>query len=160
MSPGLPFSLSLPLDGAPKTVLVFSPHPDDDVISMGGTIIRMVEQHHKVHIAYMTSGNIALFDHDAWRYTDFVCELNGIFGIGKEQSEVVKRRVHDFLRSKTPGQPDSPDLLNIKKLIRETEARAGALACGKTSGGGGQACRHRLGYVQHRSPCSLPGDDQ
>jgi glucosamine-6-phosphate deaminase len=117
-------------DNEPKTVLIFSPHPDDDVISMGGTLIRLVEQNHKVHIAYMTNGNIAVFDHDAWRYTDFVCELNGIFGIDKERSEGVKQRVHDFLRSKTPGQPDSPDLLDIKKLIRETEARAGALACG------------------------------
>ncbi len=59
----------------PKTCLVFSPHPDDDVISMGGTIIRLVEQGHKVHIAYMTSGNIAVFDHDAWRFTDFVCRV-------------------------------------------------------------------------------------
>jgi glucosamine-6-phosphate deaminase len=113
-----------------KTVLVFSPHPDDDVISMGGTLIRLVEQGHKVHIAYMTNGNIAVFDHDAWRYTDFVCEFNQIFGIDKEPSEGVKQRVHDFLRSKKPGHPDSPDLLDIKKLIRETEARAGALACG------------------------------
>lgn len=114
----------------PKTTLVFSPHPDDDVISMGGTIIRMVEQNHKVHIAYMTNGNIAVFDHDAWRFTDFVCEFNNLFGIDKEQSEEVKQRVQAFLRSKKPGQSDSEDLLQIKKLIRETEARAGALACG------------------------------
>src|SRR5262244_3315819 len=97
-----------------KCVLVFSPHPDDDVISMGGTLIRMVEQKHEVHIAYMTNGNIAVFDHDAWRYTDFVCEFNGIFGIDKEQSEEVKQRVQDFLRGKKPGQPDSRDLLDIK----------------------------------------------
>ncbi len=111
-------------------VLVFSPHPDDDVISMGGTLIRLVEQNHKVHIAYMTSGNIAVYDHDARRFTDFVCEFNGLFGIDKEKSEAVKGRVQDFLRSKKPGQPDSHDLLEIKKVIRETEARAGALACG------------------------------
>jgi glucosamine-6-phosphate deaminase len=114
----------------PKTTLVFSPHPDDDVISMGGTLIRMVEQNHKVHIAYMTNGNIAVFDHDAWRFTDFVCEFNQLFAVDKGQSEVVKQRVLDFLRGKKPGQPDSQDLLQIKKLIRETEARAGALACG------------------------------
>src|SRR5262249_12589865 len=61
--------------GAPRsTILVFSPHPDDDVISMGGTIIRLVEQGHKVHVAYMTSGNIAVFDYDARRFTDFVVE--------------------------------------------------------------------------------------
>jgi glucosamine-6-phosphate deaminase len=114
----------------PKTCLVFSPHPDDDVISMGGTIIRLVEQGHKVHIAYMTSGNIAVFDHDAWRFTDFVYAFNTLFGLDTDQSAEVKQRVHAFLRSKRPGQPDSPDLLTIKKLIRETEARAGALAAG------------------------------
>ena len=67
-------------DAGPKSVLVFSPHPDDDVISMGGTIIRLVEQGHKVHIAYMTSGNIAVFDHDARRFVDFVDEFVGGFG--------------------------------------------------------------------------------
>jgi len=114
----------------PKTTLVFSPHPDDDVISMGGTIIRMVEQGHKVHIAYMTSGNIAVFDHDAWRFTDYVCSFNELFGIGREQTDKLKQRVRNFLLTKKPGQPDTEDLLNIKKLIRETEARAGALAAG------------------------------
>src|SRR5204862_5472403 len=114
----------------PKTILVFSPHPDDDVISMGGTIIRLVEQGHHVHVAYMTSGNIAVFDHDAWRFTDFVCEFNQLFGIDEQKSGELKRRVQDFLKTKKPGQPDSPDLLNIKGLIRATEARAAALACG------------------------------
>ncbi len=114
----------------PGSILVFSPHPDDDVISMGGTLIRLVEQGHKVHIAYMTSGNIAVFDHDAWRYVDFATEFNQMFAIDKAPTVVVKERVQDFLRKKKPGQPDSEDLLKIKKLIRETEARAGALACG------------------------------
>jgi glucosamine-6-phosphate deaminase len=113
-----------------KTILVFSPHPDDDVISMGGTLIRLVEQKHKVHIAYMTNGNIAVFDHDAWRFTDFAVELNRLFAIDEEHTEALKERVHTFLRTKRPGQPDSEDLLRIKKLIRETEARAAALACG------------------------------
>jgi glucosamine-6-phosphate deaminase len=117
-------------DVTPQTVLVFSPHPDDDVISMGGTIIRLVEQGHRVHIAYMTSGNIAVFDHDAWRFTDFVAEFNRLLGIDTEHTEQVKRRVHDFLCSKKPGEPDSDDLLAIKGLIRQTEARAAALACG------------------------------
>src|SRR5438046_7606306 len=119
-----------PAGTEPKTALIFSPHPDDDVISMGGTLIRLVEQGHRVHIAYMTNGNIAVFDHDAWRFTDFVCEFNQLFGIDKEQSEAVKERVQTFLRSKKPGLPDSHDLLEIKKLVRETEARAAALACG------------------------------
>src|SRR5207253_11098202 len=75
-----------------STILVFSPHPDDDVISMGGTIIRLVEKGHKVHIAYMTNGNIAVFDHDAWRFTDFVCSFNDMFGIDKERSQCLKER--------------------------------------------------------------------
>jgi glucosamine-6-phosphate deaminase len=97
---------------------------------MGGTLIQLVEQGHKVHIAYMTSGNIAVFDHDAWRFTDFVVEFNRLLTIDREHTEAVKERVQQFLRGKKPGQPDSEDLLAIKKLIRETEARAAALACG------------------------------
>ncbi len=114
----------------PATVLVFSPHPDDDVISMGGTILRLVDQGHRVHVAYMTSGNIAVFDHDAWRFTDFVVDFNRLFGIDSEHTEALKQRVLAFLGSKAPGQPDSEDLLKIKGLIRTTEARAAALACG------------------------------
>jgi glucosamine-6-phosphate deaminase len=114
----------------PKTILVFSPHPDDDVISMGGTLIRLAEQKHKVHIAYMTSGNIAVFDHDAWRFTDFVEEFHRIFDIQRDQAETVKSRAQDFLRGKRPGQPDSEDVLKIKALIRRTEARASAAVCG------------------------------
>jgi glucosamine-6-phosphate deaminase len=114
----------------PRTILVFSPHPDDDVISMGGTLIRLVEQGHHVHVAYMTSGNIAVFDHDAWRFTDFVAEFNRLFDIDHEPTVAVKERVQSFLRTKKPGQPDSEDLLKIKALIRQTEARAAALACG------------------------------
>jgi glucosamine-6-phosphate deaminase len=119
-----------PAGPEPKTVLCFSPHPDDDVISMGGTLIRLAEQGHRVHIAYMTNGNIAVFDHDALRFTDFAVEFNHLLDLDKEQSERVKERVQSFLRSKKPGQPDSEDVLGIKSLIRETEARAGALACG------------------------------
>jgi glucosamine-6-phosphate deaminase len=114
----------------PSTALVFSPHPDDDVISMGGTLIRLVEQGHPVHVAYMTSGNIAVYDHDAWRFTDFVFEFNRLFDIDERQTEALKELVQTFLRTKKPGQPDPEDLLRIKGLIRQTEARAAALACG------------------------------
>ena len=119
-----------PAGSEPGTALVFSPHPDDDVISMGGTVIRMVERGHQVHIAYMTSGNISVFDHDALRYVDYVAEFNQRFEIDHDRTEAVKRRVLDFLQDKKPGQTDTEDLLKIKKLIRETEARAAALACG------------------------------
>lgn len=115
-----------------KTVLVFSPHPDDDVISMGGTIIRLVEQGHKVHIAYMTSGNVAVFDYDARRFVDFVDEFLGAFGTAAEQSSAgtIKERVYKFLDAKKPGEQDSTEVLEVKKVIRATEARAGALMCG------------------------------
>jgi glucosamine-6-phosphate deaminase len=99
---------------------------------MGGTIIRLVEQGHKVHVAYMTSGNIAVFDHDARRFVDFVDEFLAAFGDAAEKSSAgtIKERVNQFLSTKAPGQPDSPDLLAIKGMIRATEARAAALACG------------------------------
>jgi glucosamine-6-phosphate deaminase len=115
---------------SPQDVLIFSPHPDDDVISMGGTLIRLVELGHRVHIAYMTSGNIAVFDHDARRFADFSVEFNRLFHIGREETEAVRERVLTFLEAKHPGQPDSEDLLAIKGLIRATEARAAARACG------------------------------
>ena len=69
---------------------------------MGGTIIRLVEQGHKVHIAYMTSGNIAVFDHDAWRFTDFVCSFNELFDINKEKSDELKER-----RARLPAQEEA-----------------------------------------------------
>jgi len=120
----------------PKTILVFSPHPDDDVISMGGTIIRLVEQGHKVHVAYMTSGNIAVFDHDARRFVDFVDEFLGGFGDTSEKSiaGTIKERVNQYLDAKKPGEPDSPEILAVKGMIRATEARAAALACGIPAG--------------------------
>jgi len=119
-----------PAGRQPCTALIFSPHPDDDVISMGGTLIRLAEQGHRVHIAYMTSGNIAVFDHDARRFVDFAVEFNRLFAIDGGQTEEIKQRIQTFLCSKKPGQADSEDLLKVKALIRATEARAAALACG------------------------------
>ncbi len=74
-----------------KRVICFSPHPDDDVISMGGTLIRLVEDKHEVHVAYMTSGNIAVFDHDARRIADLVAEFNRLFGIDQCKSHELLR---------------------------------------------------------------------
>jgi glucosamine-6-phosphate deaminase len=122
-----------PAGHEPQTILVFSPHPDDDVISMGGTLIRLVEQGHRVHVAYMTSGNIAVFDHDARRFIDFLVEFHRLFEMDEEPAETVQERVQDFLRVKKPGQPDSADLLKVKTLIRKTEARAAARVCGLQS---------------------------
>jgi glucosamine-6-phosphate deaminase len=110
----------------PKRVVVFSPHPDDDVISMGGTLIRLCEQEHEVHVAYQTSGNIAVFDEAAVRHADFVAEYCRAFGVGQQQAERIEKHVEDFIRGKKPGQVDAPELQQIKGLIRRTEARAAA----------------------------------
>ncbi len=113
-----------------KKVLCFSPHPDDDVISMGGTLIRLNQDGHEVHVAYMTSGNIAVFDHDALRVADMVTEYNRIFGIDHDRSMSIEKAVRDGLANKTAGQPDVEVIQNIKGLIRWSEARAGALCVG------------------------------
>lgn len=113
-----------------KKVLCFSPHPDDDVISMGGTLIHLVGHGHEVHVAYMTSGNIAVFDHDALRFADFIAEFNKHAGIDPGKSKQVTDRISELLTTKKPGQRDSAEVLFIKGLIRSTEARAAALTVG------------------------------
>jgi glucosamine-6-phosphate deaminase len=114
----------------PKRVICFSPHPDDDVISMGGTLIRLVEDQHEVHVAYMTSGNIAVFDHDARRVADLVTEYNRLFEIDQEKSQAVSKKVDDWLSRKQPGEPDVEEVQRIKGLIRWGEAKAAAMAIG------------------------------
>lgn len=109
----------------PKRVVIFSPHPDDDVISMGGTFIRLVDQGHQVHVAYQTSGNIAVFDDDAIRFADFVRDFNEQFGLSKEDGEKFYKKVVQSLKEKGPGQIDSAEILKIKGLIRRGEAKAG-----------------------------------
>lgn len=113
-----------------KRTLCFSPHPDDDVISMGGTLIRQVDDGHEVHVAYMTSGNIAVFDHDASRVADLVTEYNRLFSIDQQKSLEVQQEVHQGLSNREPGQPDNETILKIKALIRWSEARAGAIHVG------------------------------
>jgi glucosamine-6-phosphate deaminase len=114
----------------PKRVLVFSPPPDDDVISMGGTLIRLSDQGHEAHVAYQTSGNIAVFDADAIRFVDFVTDLNRQMGVGAEAADSLERQIDEFVRSKKPGQVDSPILQKVKGLIRRGEAKAAARDCG------------------------------
>jgi glucosamine-6-phosphate deaminase len=114
----------------PQRVLVFSPHPDDDVISMGGTMIRLVEDEHELHVAYMTSGNIAVFDHDVRRLADLVAELNRRFGIDVEKSPGLETEVLEALASKQPGDPDIDAVLELKGLIRWSEAKSAAMVCG------------------------------
>ena len=108
----------------PKRVLIFSPHPDDDVISMGGTLLRLVEQGHEVHVAYQTSGNIAVFDEDVIRFAEFVADYDELFRFDEQPAESLYQRVADFLRNKQPGQVDSEEVQQIKGLIRRGEAKS------------------------------------
>ncbi|RZJ79114.1 MAG: glucosamine-6-phosphate deaminase, partial [Brevundimonas sp.] len=114
----------------PKRVVLFSPHPDDDVISMGGTFIRLRDQGHDVHVAWQTSGNIAVFDAAAIRHADFVQEFTAAFAFGAEQAQLIENKIKSAIASKKPGQVDPPELQKIKGLIRRTEAKAGAVAAG------------------------------
>lgn len=109
---------------ARKRVVIFSPHPDDDVISMGGTFIRLADQGHEVHIAYQTSGSIAVFDEDVIQHMDFFQELHR--GLGQDGSETMKLfdRVRDDIVKKKSGVVDSRELSSIKMYIRRSEARA------------------------------------
>lgn len=109
----------------PKRVIIFSPHPDDDVISMGGTFIRLVDQGHEVHVAYQTSGNIAVFDDDAVRFADFVRDFNDAFGLKKSDGEKFYKRILTSIKEKEPGEVDSQEVMTIKGLIRRGEAKAG-----------------------------------
>jgi glucosamine-6-phosphate deaminase len=115
-------------DVYPKRIVVFSPHPDDDVISMGGTFIRLCEQGHEVHVAYQTSGNIAVWDEAALRHADFVTEFLRAFPAigGADAAGRLESSMASFIRRKGAGEVDTPELREIKRLIRRTEARAAA----------------------------------
>ncbi len=115
---------------AKKRVIIFSPHPDDDVISMGGTFLRLVEHGHEVHVAYQTSGNIAVHDHDALRYLEFFREFGDHNSLEGENLLKKLTKIERFLQKKKPGQSDSNDVRLVKGLIRRGEARAGARFCG------------------------------
>ena len=108
----------------PKRIVVFSPHPDDDVISMGGTIRRLVEQKHDVHVAYETSGNIAVGDEEVIRFLHFINGFNQIFNNSEDKVVVDKyAEIRKFLKEKKDGDIDTRDILTIKGLIRRGEAR-------------------------------------
>ncbi|MGE4018081.1 MAG: glucosamine-6-phosphate deaminase [Cyclobacteriaceae bacterium] len=108
----------------PKRAIIFSPHPDDDVISMGGTFIRLVDQGHEVHVAYQTSGNIAVFDDDAIRFAEFVKDFDDTFGSKGDEGEQIYKSIVKAIKEKKPGQVDSEEVLHIKGLIRRGEAKA------------------------------------
>ena len=108
----------------PKRVIVFSPHPDDDVISMGGTIRRLVQQGHDVHIAYETSGNIAVGDEEVTRFMHFINGFNQLFlDNGNDTIKQMYADIKAFFKEKKAGDMDTQDIRTIKGLIRRGEAR-------------------------------------
>ena len=108
----------------PKKVIVFSPHPDDDVISMGGTIRRLVQQNHDVHVAYETSGNIAVGDEEVTRFMHFINGFNQLFADSKDSIISNKyKEIKNFFANKKESDFDTRDILTIKGLIRRGEAR-------------------------------------
>jgi len=108
----------------PKEVIIFSPHPDDDIISMGGTFQRLHEQGHTVHAAYQTSGNIAVTDEFVTRFLDFAVGFEEIAGIDTSKSSKVLANVKKYLSQKKSNQVDTAEIRAIKALIRRCEARA------------------------------------
>ncbi len=107
-----------------KRSLIFSPHPDDDIISMGGTFQRLVDQGHEVHVAYQTSGNIAVADDEALRFADFVVEFNEKFDITSAEADKIFKNAARFLRTKKDSEKDTEAVRHIKGLIRKSEAKA------------------------------------
>ncbi len=105
-----------------RRVLVFSPHPDDDVISMGGILHKLAQNGNEITVAYMTSGNIAVFDHDVRRYVDFLERLARVRGIGAADAPGFAASVREFLATKAPGTVDSDAIQDLKRIIREGEA--------------------------------------
>ncbi|MDJ1483887.1 glucosamine-6-phosphate deaminase [Cytophagaceae bacterium YF14B1] len=105
-----------------KRVLIFSPHPDDDIISMGGTFQRLVDQGHDVHVAYQTSGNIAVADDEARRFMEFVVDFNNAFAIQSDQASDMLKETDTFLQQ--AHEMDTAALRHVKGLIRRGEAKA------------------------------------
>jgi glucosamine-6-phosphate deaminase len=119
-----------------KRVIIFSPHPDDDIISMGGTFQRLVDQGHEVHVAYQTSGNIAVADDEAFRFIEFIKDYNKQFGVKSPEAEKMYDDALAFLQIKKSGQKDIEALRQVKGLIRKGEAK--------------NTCRF-VGVPQHRA---------
>ncbi|PTQ96631.1 glucosamine-6-phosphate deaminase [Mucilaginibacter yixingensis] len=115
---------------AKKRSIVFSPHPDDDVISMGGTFIRLADQGHEVHVAYQTSGNTAVWDDDVLRYVEFNIDFEKSQGRDTSVLEASYNEMRAFFKTKQPNQTDPKAVQTIKGLIRKGEAIAGARFAG------------------------------
>ena len=108
----------------PKRSVIFSPHPDDDIISMGGTFQRLQDQGHEVHVAYQTSGNIAVTDEFVTRFLDFAVGFENMFGMDSKKSADILEKARTYLKQKKSNQMDTPEIRSIKGLIRRCEAKA------------------------------------
>jgi len=115
---------------AHKRVVIFSPHPDDDVISMGGTFIRLADQGHEVHVAYQTSGNTAVWDDDALRFMEFTIDFMKSIAENAAPLQDMYNDMRRFINKKLPNQTDPEEMRTVKKLIRKGEAIAGARFAG------------------------------
>ena len=117
----------------PKKCLIFSPHPDDDIISMGGTFMRLHDQGHEVHVAYQTSGNIAVTDEFVTRFIDFAVGFENMFDIDDTKSKKLLADATAFLKTKKSTEKDSEEIRAIKGLIRRCEAKATCKYVGLTN---------------------------
>ncbi|MGG9964512.1 glucosamine-6-phosphate deaminase [Ferruginibacter sp. SUN106] len=108
----------------PKKIILFSPHPDDDIISMGGTFMRLHDQGHEVHVAYQTSGNIAVTDEFVTRFIDFAVGFENMFDIDETKSKKILDDATAFLKTKKSSEKDTAEIRAIKGLIRRCEAKA------------------------------------
>ena len=108
----------------PKKVVIFSPHPDDDIISMGGTFQRLHDQGHEVHVAYQTSGNIAVTDEFVTRFLDFAVGFEDRFGIDSKKSKQISKDAREYFAAKKTRQSDTAEIRSIKGIIRQCEAKA------------------------------------
>jgi glucosamine-6-phosphate deaminase len=115
---------------AKKRSVIFSPHPDDDVISMGGTFIRLVDQGHDVHVAYQTSGNTAVWDDDVLRYMEFATDFNKSIGENTQKLTSIYQDMRAFINLKQPNQVDTKEIRDVKGFIRKSEAISGARYAG------------------------------
>jgi glucosamine-6-phosphate deaminase len=108
----------------PKRCLIFSPHPDDDIISMGGTFMRLHDQGHDVHVGYQTSGNIAVTDEFVTRFVNFAVGFESLIGVDNQRATRILEEARSYLKNKKSTGVDSPEIRAIKGLIRRTEASA------------------------------------
>src|SRR6185437_3207922 len=113
-----------------KRSVIFSPHPDDDVISMGGTFIRLVDHGHDVHVAYQTSGNTAVWDDEVLRFVEFSIDFTKSTGGDSAELQNIYENMRAFFPQKQPNEVDTKEVRDVKGFIRKTEAIAGARYAG------------------------------